>query len=64
MVYNVNYLQKSETGNSTVGYNILHSNSLPTGDYWYWIGIAVLIGYAFFFNNMVTVALTYLNRKF
>ncbi|KHN40066.1 ABC transporter G family member 31 [Glycine soja] len=55
------WMKKSETGNSTVGYNILHSNSLPTGDYWYWIGIAVLIGYAFFFNNMVTVALTYLN---
>ena len=64
MVYSVNYLQQSENGGSTVGYNVLISNSLPTADYWYWIGISVLLVYALFFNNMVTVALTFLNRKF
>ncbi|XP_020230451.1 ABC transporter G family member 31, partial [Cajanus cajan] len=55
------WMKKSATGDTTVGYNILHSNSLPSEDRWYWIGLAVLILYSFFFNNMVTVALAYLN---
>ncbi|GLT73346.1 hypothetical protein SLA2020_452130 [Shorea laevis] len=51
----------SAIGNDTVGYNILNSHSLPTGDYWYWLGVGVLLLYAFVFNNMVTLALAYLN---
>ncbi|CAJ1970634.1 unnamed protein product [Sphenostylis stenocarpa] len=57
------WMKKSQTGESTVGYSVLVSNNLPTVDYWYWIGIAVLLVYALFFNNMVTVALTFLNRS-
>lgn len=56
-------LQKSEVGNDSVGYNVLHSHGLPTGDYWYWLGVGVLIAYALLFNNLVTLALAYLNRK-
>ncbi|KAK7385522.1 hypothetical protein VNO78_31244 [Psophocarpus tetragonolobus] len=55
------WMEKSATGESTMGYNILRSNSLPTADSWYWIGVAVLAVYGLFFNNMVTLALTYLN---
>ncbi|QCE00887.1 ABC transporter G family member 31 [Vigna unguiculata] len=55
------WMKKSENGESTVGYNVLVSQSLPTADYWYWIGVSVLLVYSLFFNNMVTVALTFLN---
>lgn len=64
MDYNANCLQKSAIGDNTVGYNILHSHSLPSDGYWYWAGVGILIIYALFFNNMVTLALAYLNRKF
>ncbi|KAJ7959803.1 Pleiotropic drug resistance ABC transporter [Quillaja saponaria] len=53
--------KKSAIANNTVGYNFLHSQSLPTEDYWYWIGVGVLLIYAFLFNNLVTLALAYLN---
>ncbi|ESW14206.1 hypothetical protein PHAVU_008G261600 [Phaseolus vulgaris] len=55
------WMQQSENGASGVGYNVLVSNNLPTVDYWYWIGVAVVLAYSLFFNNMVTVALTFLN---
>ncbi|KAG2673155.1 hypothetical protein I3760_13G076600 [Carya illinoinensis] len=55
------WMERSSIGNNTVGYNVLQSHSLPTGDYWYWLGVGVLILYAFLFNNIVTWALTYLN---
>lgn len=64
MNYNVHCVQKSAIGYSTVGYNVLQSHSLPSDDYWYWAGVGILIVYAIFFNNMVTLALAYLNRKF
>lgn len=50
-------------GNNTVGYNVLQSHNLPAGDYWYWLGVGILLVYALLFNNLVTLALTYLNRK-
>lgn len=62
--YYVYGLQKSATGDNTVGFNVLQSHSLPTGDGWYWGGVGILLVYALFFNNMVTVALAYLDRKF
>lgn len=55
------WMERSVIANNTVGYNILNSHSLPTGDYWYWIGVGVLLLYAVLFNNIVTLALTYLN---
>ena len=57
------WMKKSAIGNNTVGYNVLHSHSLPTDDYWYWLGVGVMLLYAWFFNNIMTLALAYLNRK-
>ncbi|KAK7275991.1 hypothetical protein RIF29_17120 [Crotalaria pallida] len=53
--------KKSATGDNTVGYNVLHSHTLPTHDGWYWGGLGLLVVYALLFNNMVTVALAYLD---
>jgi hypothetical protein len=50
--------------NTTFGENILRAYNLPTGDYWYWIGVGALLAYALLFNVIVTMALIYLNRKF
>ncbi|KAK7321500.1 hypothetical protein VNO77_32212 [Canavalia gladiata] len=55
------WMKKSVTGLNTIGHNILHAHSLPTDDYWYWLGIGVLAAYALLFNNLVTMALAYLN---
>ncbi|KAI3954477.1 hypothetical protein MKW92_053462 [Papaver armeniacum] len=55
------WMQHSKYANTTVGDNVLQSHGLPTEDYWYWIGVGVLIGFALLFNNLVTVALAYLN---
>ncbi|XP_027337469.1 ABC transporter G family member 31-like [Abrus precatorius] len=54
------WMKDSAFGQGTVGSNILKLYSLPTNDYWYWIGMGVLIVYSLLFNNLVTVALTYL----
>ncbi|GLT81708.1 hypothetical protein SLE2022_001440 [Rubroshorea leprosula] len=53
--------KKSALGNNTVGYNVLNLHGLPDGDYWYWLGVGVLLLYALLFNNLVTLALAYLN---
>ncbi|XP_022148375.1 ABC transporter G family member 31 isoform X2 [Momordica charantia] len=53
--------QKSAFGNETIGYNVLHSHSMPAGDYWYWLGVGVLLFYALVFNVMVTLALAKLH---
>ncbi|XP_062171942.1 ABC transporter G family member 31 [Alnus glutinosa] len=55
------WMERSALGNNTVGYNILNSHSLPTQDYWYWLGVGALLLYAILFNNMVTLALAFLN---
>ncbi|XP_031399616.1 ABC transporter G family member 31 [Punica granatum] len=55
------WTEKSAVGNSAIGYNVLQSHGLPSGDYWYWLGVGVLIAYALLFNNLVTLALAYLN---
>ncbi|KMT19204.1 hypothetical protein BVRB_1g015960 [Beta vulgaris subsp. vulgaris] len=49
------------SGNTTVGVNVLNIHDIPTDGRWYWIGIAALVIYALVFNNIVTLALTYLN---
>ncbi|XP_042491605.1 ABC transporter G family member 31-like [Macadamia integrifolia] len=53
--------EESALGNNTVGYEILHSHSLPTGSYWYWLGVGVLLAYALLFNVVVILSLAYLN---
>ncbi|KAL2898951.1 ABC transporter G family member 31 [Bienertia sinuspersici] len=48
-------------GNTTVGQDVLDLHTIPTDGRWYWIGIVALLLYIFVFNNVVTIALTYLN---
>ncbi|KAL5817183.1 hypothetical protein ACOSQ3_025561 [Xanthoceras sorbifolium] len=55
------WMEKSAIGSNTVGYNVLQAHSLPSGDYWYWIGVGVLLLYSLLFNALVTLALAYLN---
>ncbi|KAF9599142.1 hypothetical protein IFM89_035421 [Coptis chinensis] len=55
------WMERSELGNNTVGYNVLHLHGLPSADYWYWLGVGVLLVYSFVFNSVVTLALAYLN---
>ncbi|PON90758.1 ABC type transporter protein [Trema orientale] len=49
--------------NSTepVGVSVLKSRGLFPEAYWYWIGVAALIGYMFLFNFLSTLALKYLD---
>lgn len=44
----------------TLGVYILKSRGVFPHGYWYWIGVAALLGYTVFFNFCFTVALTYL----
>lgn len=37
--------------------------NLPTQEYWYWIGIVVLLGYTILFNVILNLAFAHLNRK-
>ncbi|KAK4857178.1 hypothetical protein QYF36_025378 [Acer negundo] len=53
--------KKSAIGDNTVGYNILEGHGLPHNDNWYWIGVGALLLFALLFNNLVTLALAYLN---
>ncbi|RID70355.1 hypothetical protein BRARA_C02383 [Brassica rapa] len=55
------WMEPSAISNTSVGFNFLRLRSFPTEDNWYWIGVGVLIAYALLFNNIVTVALAYLN---
>jgi hypothetical protein len=43
---------------------VLFNSGIPAHAYWYWIGLAALVGYVFLFYTLYTLALTYLNRKF
>ncbi|KAH1203461.1 Pleiotropic drug resistance protein 1 [Glycine max] len=51
----------SPNSNETLGVLILRSHGFFPEAYWYWIGIGALIGYAFLFNFLFTLALQYLN---
>lgn len=63
LLLNVSF-QGTVSGNNTVGTNVLLSHNLPTQDYWYWIGVGVLLAYAILFNALFTLALAFLNRKY
>jgi len=47
--------------NRTLGQQVLFNSGLPTHAYWYWIGVAALVGYVILFYTLYTLALTYLN---
>ncbi|KAJ9698671.1 hypothetical protein PVL29_007638 [Vitis rotundifolia] len=49
--------------NDTIGHNVLQAHKLPTHDYWYWLGVCVLLAYSVLFNYLLTLALAYLNRE-
>ncbi|KAJ4977881.1 hypothetical protein NE237_008661 [Protea cynaroides] len=55
------WMEKSVLGNGTVGYEILHSHSLSSSTYSYWLGVGVLLAYSLVFNVAVIFALAYLN---
>lgn len=44
----------------TLGVYVLKSRGMFPHGYWYWIGVAALVGYTFFFNACFTLALSYL----
>jgi hypothetical protein len=50
-------------GGSTVGYTVLSQRGLFLEDWWRWISIAVLLGFALLFNVLILMAQTYLNRE-
>jgi hypothetical protein len=43
---------------------LLESSDIFTDKNWYWIGVAVLLGFTIFFNVLFTLTLMYLNRKY
>ncbi|KAL3616200.1 ABC transporter G member 31 [Castilleja foliolosa] len=55
------WMERITVGNVSLGNQILQLHSLPSSDYWYWLGVGVLLAYAVFFNITVTVALAFLN---
>ncbi len=50
-------------GNTTVGLAVLDTRGLFTENWWRWVGMAVLLGYAILFNILVLLAQTYLGRE-
>jgi ABC-type multidrug transport system ATPase subunit/ABC-type multidrug transport system permease subunit len=50
-----------QDGKHTLGQQILINSGVFPKNYWYWIGIAALMGYVLLFNTMYTFVLTYLN---
>lgn len=52
--------------NSTVALGVaaLKSHGVFPHEYWYWIGVGAMAGFALVFNIFYVVALTYLNRGY
>ena len=50
-------------GDTTVGLAVLDNRGLFRADWWRWVGIAALLGFAILFNILVLVAQTYLGRE-
>ncbi|XP_034687785.1 ABC transporter G family member 31 isoform X3 [Vitis riparia] len=55
------WMKRSVLSNDTIGHNVLQAHKLPTHDYWYWLGVCVLLAYSVLFNYLLTLALAYLN---
>lgn len=53
--------QVAPNSNETLGVAILKSRGFLAHAYWYWIGIAALLGFVVLFNLGFTLALTFLN---
>ncbi|GLJ44167.1 hypothetical protein SUGI_0921640 [Cryptomeria japonica] len=52
--------QKPFDGPETLGVYVLKSRGIFPEGYWYWLGVAALLAYTFFFNICYTIALAYL----
>jgi len=50
-------------GDTTVGLAVLDNRGLFRENWWRWVGMAVLLGYAILFNILVLLAQTYLGRE-
>ncbi|KAI7727850.1 hypothetical protein M8C21_031338 [Ambrosia artemisiifolia] len=56
------WMNKMSSNNVTkLGIAILENMDVPTQKSWYWIGAAALLGFAFLFNILFTLALMYLD---
>ncbi|CAK9326772.1 unnamed protein product [Citrullus colocynthis] len=53
--------QKVQTTNTTIGHEILQSRGLDYHQYFFWISLAALFGFALLFNVGFALALTFLN---
>lgn len=50
-------------GDTTVGLAVLDNRGLFKEEWWRWVGMAALLGYAILFNILVLLAQTYLGRE-
>ena len=50
-------------GDTTVGVAVLDNRGLFKQEWWRWVGMGVLLGYAILFNILVLLAQTYLGRE-
>jgi len=57
------YLQNVGKLNMPFGEAILKGYGLFTERYWFWIGVGSLCGYTVLLNILLTLFLTYLNRR-
>lgn len=48
---------------TNLGVAVLKNFDVEAKSYWYWIGVAALLGFTILFNVLFTFALMYLNRK-
>lgn len=56
-------LQSSDNSTS-LGLAVLEIFDIFTDPNWYWIGVGGILGFTVLFNILVTLALTFLNRKY
>ncbi|KAK8943591.1 Pleiotropic drug resistance protein 12 [Platanthera guangdongensis] len=58
------WMNKFVKNGKSLGLVVMENADVYTGEKWYWIGIAALIGFAILFNMLFTLAINYLNRTF
>jgi hypothetical protein len=54
---------QSSDGSNSLGVATLNIFDVYAEKYWYWIGVAALLGFTILYNVLFTLALMYLNRK-
>jgi ABC-type multidrug transport system permease subunit len=56
--------QPSSDNSTSLGLAVLEIFDIFTDPNWYWIGVGGILGFTVLFNILVTLALTFLNRKY